>query len=71
MRYTGPELAEKAGIDLDLAARLWTAMGFPQPDESEAAYTDEDVAALKYAGELISSHVIARPHPDLLAGFGA
>jgi microcompartment protein CcmL/EutN len=22
-------------------------------------------------GELIASHVIARPHPDLLAGFGA
>jgi len=22
-------------------------------------------------GELVASHVIARPHPDLLAGFGA
>src|SRR3982750_4547707 len=22
-------------------------------------------------GELVSSHVIARPHPDLLAGYGA
>ena len=41
-----------------------------------------DVAAVKAAvdagaeaagrvGELIASHVIARPHPDLLAGYGA
>jgi ethanolamine utilization protein EutM len=41
-----------------------------------------DVAAVKAAvdagseaagrvGELIASHVIARPHPELMAGFGA
>src|SRR4051794_30799112 len=63
MRYTGRELAEKAGIDPELAQRLWTAMGFPQHAETDAAYTDEDVAALQYAGELISTHSV---EPELL-----
>src|SRR5947199_294537 len=46
------------------------------------AFVKGDVAAVKAAvdagaeaagrvGELVASHVIARPHPDLLAGFGA
>jgi len=29
------------------------------------------VEAAGKVGELIASHVIARPHPDLIAGFGA
>ena len=61
--YSAQELAEKAGIDLELATRLWTAMGFPLPDETEPAYTDEDVAALQYAGELIRTHSV---EPELL-----
>ena len=63
MSYTARELADKAGIDLELATRLWTAMGFPLPDEHDATYTDEDVAALQYAGELIRSHSV---EPELL-----
>src|SRR5204863_504152 len=46
------------------------------------AFVKGDVAAVKAAvdagaeaagrvGELVASHVIARPHSDLLAGFGA
>ena len=46
------------------------------------AFVKGDVAAVKAAvdagaeaagrvGELVASHVIARPHADLLAGFGA
>lgn len=63
MRYTASGMADKAGIDRDLATRLWMAMGFPQHDETEEAYTDEDVAALEYAGELIRSHSV---EPELL-----
>ena len=63
MRYTAAQLAEKAGIDLDFAARLWTAMGFTQHGETETAYDDDDVAALQYAGELIRTHSV---EPELL-----
>ena len=63
MKYTARELADKAGIDLELATRLWTAMGFPLPDEHDAAYTDEDVVALEYAGLLIISESV---EPELL-----
>jgi adenylate cyclase len=63
VKYTAQELSQQANIDLDLAARLWTAMGFPMPEPSDAAYTDEDIAALQYAGELISTHSV---EPELL-----
>ena len=38
---------------------------------SVKAAVDAGAEAAGKVGELISSHVIARPHPDLLAGFGA
>ena len=38
---------------------------------SVKAAVDAGAAAAGKVGELISSHVIARPHGDLLAGFGA
>src|ERR1700759_260823 len=38
---------------------------------SVKAAVDAGTEADGKVGELISSHVIARPHPDLLAGFGA
>jgi adenylate cyclase len=63
VKYTAHELSQQANIDLGLASRLWTAMGFPQPDESDAAYTDEDIEALRYAGELIQTHSV---EPELL-----
>ena len=63
MKYTARELADRAGIDPDLATRLWTAMGFPLPEPDEAAYTDEDILALEYAGLLIISHSV---EPELL-----
>jgi len=38
---------------------------------SVKAAIDAGAEAAGKVGELIASHVIARPHPDLLAGFGA
>src|SRR5437016_11446190 len=38
---------------------------------SVKAAVDAGAEAAGKVGELIASHVIARPHPDLLAGFGA
>lgn len=38
---------------------------------SVKAAVDAGAEAAGRVGELISSHVIARPHPELLSGFGA
>jgi ethanolamine utilization protein EutM len=38
---------------------------------SVKAAIDAGSEAASRVGELVASHVIARPHPDLLAGFGA
>src|SRR5437660_5100059 len=38
---------------------------------SVKAAVDAGSEAAGKVGELIAAHVIARPHPDLLAGFGA
>ena len=38
---------------------------------SVKAAVDAGAEAAGRVGELVASHVIARPHPDLLAGYGA
>jgi ethanolamine utilization protein EutM len=38
---------------------------------SVKAAVDAGAEAAGRVGELIAAHVIARPHPDLLAGYGA
>src|ERR1700755_1546206 len=38
---------------------------------SVKAAIDAGAEAAGKVGELVASHVIARPHPDLLAGYGA
>jgi len=54
VKYTAAEVADRAGVTLGLTQRLWTAMGFAQtPDE--AVFTDDDVRAVRFVGELIRS----------------
>src|SRR3954452_9700029 len=48
---TGDEIAERAGVDRGVADRLWRALGFPDTEEDERVFTDQDVRALKIATE--------------------
>jgi len=48
-RFTLPTMARLAGLPPAQAARLWLALGFAQPDDREAVFTDGDLVAL---GEL-------------------
>src|SRR5438876_334271 len=71
------------GTDAMLKAANVEMMGWDKAGSGMVtAFVKGDVAAVKAAvdagaeaagriGELIASHVIARPHSDLLAGFGA
>jgi len=61
--YSAADAARLAGVDIDLAARLWLAMGFARDGDDERSYSDDDVEALRYAGELIRTGSV---EPDLL-----
>jgi len=52
--YTTRELAQAAGVDVEVARRLWRAMGFtPAPDEA-AVYGEDDLAALQMAAQAMT-----------------
>jgi adenylate cyclase len=48
---TWPELCRRAGVEHDVADRLWRALGFPDVPEDEPAYSEEDLRALRIAAE--------------------
>ena len=56
-RYTQEEVAERAGVPLEVARRFWLAMGFVEPDPQEAAFTDADVEALRSVKELLQREI--------------
>ena len=52
------EVAERAGVPLDLAQELWRLLGFPTTADDDVAFTDADVDALRQARELMELGVI-------------
>jgi adenylate cyclase len=57
-RYTRAEVAQRAGVDTELARTLWRALGFADVDDDNVAFTDRDVEALRTVRELVRSGVI-------------
>jgi len=51
---TASQVAEASGASLDLARRLWRALGFPEYDD-EAAFTGVDAVALRTLHESVAS----------------
>ncbi len=47
--YTGPQIAEKAGLDPDFLRRLLRALGAPIPEDDEAMFTEADLEAARRA----------------------
>jgi adenylate cyclase len=45
-RYTFAEACGRARFDLEIAKRLWRALGFPDPPADERRFRDEDVEAI-------------------------
>jgi adenylate cyclase len=58
-RYTSRELASAAGVDFDLADRLWRAMGFTRVPDDEPMFVDDDLAALRLATQALTKLVAA------------
>jgi adenylate cyclase len=46
---TAYDVAEGAGLDIDLLDRMWRALGLPLVDRGEPAYTDRDLEAARSA----------------------
>jgi adenylate cyclase len=61
-RYTQDDVAEMAGVPLEVARRFWTAMGFVEPTPDERIFNDADVEALRTARDLIEQQIT---HPLL------
>ncbi|QIX25921.1 adenylate/guanylate cyclase domain-containing protein [Nocardioides sp. JQ2195] len=56
--YTSDEIARVAEVDVDVTRRLWRALGFPEYDEAEVAFTRADVDALSLLQSTVDAEVI-------------
>lgn len=57
VRYTASEVAERTGVTLEQAKKLWRALGFPEAGE-EAFFTDADLAALTTLTDILATGII-------------
>jgi adenylate cyclase len=53
-RYRADDVAALAGVDYEVADRLWRAMGFPDSPPEAREFVDADVAALKASVDLVA-----------------
>lgn len=58
LTLTRAEVAERAGVSLELAEELWSHLGFPRTADDDVAFTRNDVKALKRTAELVSLGVL-------------
>jgi adenylate cyclase len=66
-RYTFADAAERAGVELDYASRLWRALGFADPPPDARRFTDEDVDVLTTLRAWSAGGVLGTPRsPDRL-----
>ena len=50
------DLAERAGIDVDVVRAFWTTMGLPHADPDDPIYTERDAEAVDRAAALVREH---------------
>jgi adenylate cyclase len=55
--YTAQEVAERAGVPLEQAKRLWRALGFPEVGD-ETVFDDSDITALSQLTGVVGSGLI-------------
>jgi adenylate cyclase len=57
-RYTRAELADRVGMDAEHVQRFWRAMGFPDPAEGEAIFTDTDAHVLSVLTRFLEDEMV-------------
>ncbi|NUU15886.1 adenylate/guanylate cyclase domain-containing protein [Cellulomonas humilata] len=50
------DLAERAGIEIDVVRAFWTTMGLPHADPDDPIYTERDAEAIDRAAALVREH---------------
>jgi adenylate cyclase len=60
------DVAKLSGVDPDIARQRWRALGFPEADDDDVAFTAADVEALRLTQELIELGII---EPDTEQAF--
>lgn len=55
---TRVEVAERAGVPLDLAVTLWHQLGFPHRADDDVAFAEGDVEALRLSAELVQIGIL-------------
>lgn len=78
-RFTRVEVAERAGMGIAEARRLWRGLGFPEVGDEARVFTSADVAALTDAAGLVAGDIVdtdglvelARPLGHLLSRLAA
>ena len=56
---TRVEVAERAGVPLDLAVTLWHQLGFPHRADDDVAFVEGDVDALRLSAELVNIGILS------------
>lgn len=56
---TRVQVAERAGVPIEVAAELWRLLGFVQQADDVAAFTPSDVQALEYTRDLMKLGVLS------------
>jgi adenylate cyclase len=57
VKFTGAQLAAAAGVDVEVADRLWRAMGFPPTGHDEPVFVEDDLVALRMAASALEKFV--------------
>jgi adenylate cyclase len=57
-RYTQIEIAELTGISIDLARRVWRALGFLDVADDERAFTEMDIEAIRLFQGMVSMGIV-------------
>ena len=57
-RFTAVELAQQTGTTLPEARRIWRALGFPEYDPGEVAFTEADAVALALVRRVVDEELL-------------
>ena len=55
---TRVQVAERAGVPLELAVTLWHQMGFPHHGDDDVAFAESDVEALRLSADLVEIGIL-------------
>jgi adenylate cyclase len=56
---TRVQVAERAGVPLELAVTLWHQLGFPHHTDDDVAFAESDVEALRLSADLVRIGILS------------